>query len=165
MKSNFSEDVSEFLFLLANHDVRYVIVGGEAVIYYGHARLTGDVDIFYERSGENVASLYAALNEFWADDIPGVENQGELMQAGMIFQFGVPPNRIDLIDEIEGVSFEEAWDRKVEAKFFHRDREIIVYYIGLVELMKNKKAVGRHRDIEDLKFLNEVYKKRKSKRH
>lgn len=163
MKSNFSEDVSEFLFLLANHDVRYVIVGGEAVIYYGHARLTGDVDIFYERSGENVVRLYAALNEFWSNEIPGVEDRGELMQEGTIFQFGVPPNRIDLINEIEGVRFEEAWGRKVEAKSPHRGKEITVYYIGLIELMKNKKAVGRHRDIEDLKFLNEVYKGRKGK--
>ena len=105
MKAPFSEDVSGFLLALAKHDVRYMVVGGEAVIYYGHARLTGDIDIFYENSKENVGGLYAALNDFWAGDIPGIADQKELMQDGMIFQFGVPPNRMDLINEIEGVGF------------------------------------------------------------
>ncbi len=50
----FSHDISEFLFLLFNNKVRYLIVGGEAVIYYGHARLTGDIDLFYERENKNI---------------------------------------------------------------------------------------------------------------
>ena len=101
MKNVFSEDVCEFLSLLARQEVRYLIVGGEAVIYYGHARLTGDIDIFYERTAENVRRLHAALNEFWLNDIPGIEGEDELMEKGTIFQFGVPPNRIDLISDLE----------------------------------------------------------------
>jgi len=51
---NFSKNIKEFLFLLHNHKVKYLIVGGEAVIYYGHARLTGDIDIFYDSSKRNI---------------------------------------------------------------------------------------------------------------
>ncbi len=161
MKVPFSEDVSEFLSVLSSREVRYVIVGGEAVIYYGHARLTGDIDIFYEGSEENVSRLYAALSQFWLNDIPGMANKDELMQDGMIFQFGVPPNRIDLINEIEGVRFKEAWENRVDERFSFQGMEVPIYYIGLDELVKNKKALGRHKDIDDLEFLTKVQNKRK----
>lgn len=164
MKNVFSEDVCEFLSLLARQEVRYLIVGGEAVIYYGHARLTGDIDIFYERTAENVRRLHAALNEFWLNDIPGMTNENELLQESMIFQFGVPPNRIDLINEIEAVGFKEAWEDKVRESFSYHGREVTICYIGLKELMKNKKAVGRHKDMEDLGFLEKVRTKSRKKR-
>ncbi len=86
-QSYFSADIEEFLFLLAKHRVRYLIVGGEAVIYYGHARLTGDIDLFYETTENNVDRLFGALNEFWDRDIPGLHAPEELLRRGMIFQF------------------------------------------------------------------------------
>ena len=160
-KSYFSQDITAFLFLLAKHDVRYLIVGGEAVIYYGHARLTGDIDLFYRITHANVKRLFDALKEFWNDEIPGIQNEKELMQEGMIFQFGVPPNRIDLISMFEGAKFIDAWkNRKVET-LLYKKKGLPIYYIGLDELIKNKKAVGRNRDKDDLKFLTEV-KKRKN---
>jgi len=164
MKNVFSKDVSEFLSILERHEVRYLIVGGEAVIYYGHARLTGDIDIFYERTAENVRRLYAALNEFWLNDIPGITSEDELMQKGTIFQFGVPPNRIDLINEIEAVGFEKAWEDKVRESLSYKNREVTIYYIGLKELIKNKKAVGRYKDMEDLAFLKNVHSRSRKKR-
>lgn len=160
MNSNYSEDVSEFLSLLSKHAVRYLIVGGEAVVYYGSPRLTADIDFFYEITQENVDKLYSALNEFWDNNIPGVENKNELLEKGTIFQFGVPPNRIDLINELEEINFQDAWGSKVDSKFSHRGKGITIHYIGLDELIKNKKAVGRHRDLEDLNFLNKISKKK-----
>ncbi|MGE5861373.1 MAG: hypothetical protein ACM34J_12505, partial [Ignavibacteria bacterium] len=74
-KSFFSQDVIEFLYLLSKHKVKYLIIGGEAVIYYGHARLTGDIDIFYQRNSENAAKLFEMLNEFWEKNIPGINNK------------------------------------------------------------------------------------------
>jgi hypothetical protein len=68
----FSKDIVEFLFLLNKNKVNYLIVGGEAVIYYGHARLTGDKDIFYGSDKENCIRLFEALSKFWHDDIPGI---------------------------------------------------------------------------------------------
>jgi hypothetical protein len=161
-KSYFSRDTTEFLFLLSKHDVQYLIVGGEAVIYYGHPRLTGDIDLFYRVSPANVGHLFRALREFWDDEIPGIENEDELMQEGMIFQFGVPPNRIDLISTVEGVQFVEAWrGRKVETLSYGKKR-FNLYYIGLDDLIKNKKLVGRNRDKDDLEFLIRVKRRNDS---
>jgi hypothetical protein len=68
----FSADILEFIKLLHIHKVRYVVVGGEAVIYYGHARLTGDIDFFYESGRENATALFQALLVFWGGEIPGM---------------------------------------------------------------------------------------------
>lgn len=155
----FSSDIIEFLLLLNKYKVKYLIVGGEAVIYYGHARLTGDIDIFYNRGKENCLKLFKALSEFWDADIPGVIKKEELQKKGVIFQFGVPPNRIDLINAIENVKFEEAWQNKEQVKISNKREEFKIFYIGLNELIKNKKAISRYKDKEDLKFLNELKKK------
>ena len=77
--SAFSPDVIEFLSLLEHHGVRYLIVGGEAVIYYGYTRLTGDVDFFYDREPRNADRLFSALSEFWGGTVPGISNAEELL--------------------------------------------------------------------------------------
>jgi len=153
MASHFSKDTQEFLLLLARHRVNYVIVGGEAVIYHSHARLTGDVDFYYEGSRENTLKLYEALNAFWSGDIPGVSSWEELTESGIILQFGVPPNRIDLLNFIDGVAFEEAWGNRVEVTIEISGKTVPVYFLGLNELIKNKEAMKRPKDIEDLKYL------------
>ena len=159
----FSDDVQEFLKLLAARKVKYVIVGGEAVIYHGYARLTGDVDFFFEPSKQNARKLYEALKQFWAGDIPGIKAFDELMEEGLILQFGVPPNRIDLINRISGVTFRDAWENKTIDSIESAGEEIPIYFIGLEELIKNKKAIGRPKDMEDLKYLRGVKKLRKEK--
>jgi predicted nucleotidyltransferase len=156
--SHFSRDIQEFLEFLSKYKVKYVIVGGEAVVYHGHARLTGDVDFFYETSSENVLNLFRALDEFWKGDIPGVGTPEELMEPGIILQFGVPPNRIDLVSRIEDVSFDEAWGNKVTTYMDIQDQKIPIHFIGIDELIRNKEALGRPRDLEDLKYLREARK-------
>ncbi|HVO84377.1 MAG TPA: DUF6036 family nucleotidyltransferase [Syntrophobacteria bacterium] len=151
--SHFSRDTQEFLLLLTRHRVNYVIVGGEAVIYHGHARLTGDVDFYYEGSRENALKLYAALREFWSGDIPGVSSWEEFTEVGVIIQFGVPPNRLDLLNSIDGVAFEEAWENRVEVTAEISGKTVPVYFLGLNELIKNKEAMKRPKDLEDLKYL------------
>jgi hypothetical protein len=81
--SYFALDVQEFLKLPATHKVKYLIVGGEAVIYHVYARLTGDVDFFFEPSKQNARKLYEALKEFWAGEIPGIRIFEELMEIGL----------------------------------------------------------------------------------
>ena len=152
----FSKDIVEFLFLLYKNEVNYLIVGGEAVIYYGHARLTGDIDIFYGRDKENCNKLFEALNKFWHGDIPGIKVKKELQKKGEIFQFGVPPNRIDLINEIEKVDFNVAFNNRVVEKLSFKQNHFNIFYIGLSDLIKNKRAVNRYKDKEDLKFLNQL---------
>jgi predicted nucleotidyltransferase len=159
--SHFSKDAQEFLKLLSIHLVRYVIVGGEAVIYYGHARLTGDMDFFYDPAPENSRRLYAALQDFWRGNIPGIVSSQELSAKNLIVQFGLPPNRLDLLSQITAVSFAQAWKDKVVEKIKIGKNEHPVYYIGLKQLIKNKTAVKRHRDREDLEFLYKITPTRK----
>lgn len=80
----FSPDIREFLSLLYKYNVEYLIIGGQAVIFYGHIRLTGDVDIFYNQDESNAKRLYKALNEFWDNNIPGIRNFNELMEDNLI---------------------------------------------------------------------------------
>lgn len=158
-KPYFHKDIQDFLFLLFKYKVKYIIVGGEAVIYYGHARLTGDIDIFYGINNSNINKLFNALSEFWEEDIPGLKDKKELGVKGMVIQFGLPPNRIDLINLIGGVSFDEAWKNKIFDVINLNEKKVKIYYIGLNDLIKNKRAVKRNKDEEDLKFLIEAKKK------
>ena len=84
----FSKDTLELLTILDKHQIRYVIVGGEAVIFYGYSRVTGDIDLFYDYSDSNARSLFEAMHEFWGGDIPGIYSSEEFMEPGAIIQFG-----------------------------------------------------------------------------
>jgi len=152
-KTNYSDDALELMTLLYKHQVEYLIVGGQAVIYYGHVRLTGDIDLFYNQTEKNVEKFYNVLLEFWNNDIPGIQNKKDLMEKNVIFQFGVIPNRIDLISKIEAVNFTDAWQKREIVKI-NTGKEIIkVYFIDVENLVKNKEALNREKDKEDIKFL------------
>jgi hypothetical protein len=159
---HFSKDIQEFLSLLAIHEVKYVIVGGEAVIYHGHARLTGDVDFFFEPSEENSRRLYGALTQFWEGNVPGIESAEDLMEPGVIIQFGVPPNRMDLINSADGVTFHEVWQNRKTEKVEISGRVVPVHLMGMEDLIKNKEAVGRPKDHEDLKYLRKAKEEKPS---
>ncbi|MCP4896158.1 MAG: hypothetical protein GY906_04210 [bacterium] len=154
--SSFSADIQDFLRVLCFHDVRFMIVGGEAVIFYGHIRLTGDIDVYYDRDHKNATQLFKALSVFWKGVVPGLGGSSDLEIRGTIFQFGVPPNRIDLINQIDGVDFKSAWNRRTEVKAGRGSESITFSYIGLDELIKNKRASGRPKDLDDLPFLIEA---------
>lgn len=157
--SLFSPDVQDFIKLLAEYNVRYVIIGGVAVIYYGSLRLTGDIDFFYESSAENARKLFSVLKDFWRGTIPGIKKEEELIGENIVVQFGIPPNRIDLLTSIEAVKFAEAWENRLVEKVKIDNEEYQVYFIGLEQLIKNKESIKRNKDIEDLKYLNSLKKK------
>jgi predicted nucleotidyltransferase len=156
--SAFSPDVQDFLRVLSTHDVRFMIVGGEAVIFYGHIRVTGDIDFYYDRDHNNALSLFKALEEFWQGEIPELDVPSELERRGVTLQFGVPPNRIDLLNDIDGIEFESAWRRRTRVTLESQSGDIPFSYIGLEDLIQNKRAAGRPRDQEDLPFLLEALK-------
>ncbi len=149
----FSPDMQEFLRLLARHGVRYVIVGGEAVIYHGYVRLTGDLDVFYDPSPDNADRMFDALRSFWEGTIPGIASPEELATRGAIVMFGRPPNRLDLMNKIDGVAFSEAWDSRLTVIQRLAGEEVAVHYIGLDALLRNKRAADRPKDREDLAYL------------
>lgn len=151
----FSRDVRDFLRLLAAHQVRYVIVGGTAVIYHGYGRLTGDVDFLYDCSIANTRRLWSALVEFWGGAVPGLSGAEELANPDLVVQFGRPPNRIDLIAGLGSVSFEEAWQSRVHESIEHAGHRVPVWLLGLCELRRSKRAAARPKDLDDLEHLPE----------
>jgi hypothetical protein len=123
------------------------------VIFHGHVRFTGDVDFFYSDDTQNAGSLFAALKIFWGGTIPGIKTPAELLESGVIFQFGRPPNRIDLMNRIDGVGFAEAWETRLEVVIPDPTGEIIAFMLGREKLIQNKRASGRPKDHEDLAYL------------
>jgi len=152
----FSKDTVAFLRLLAKHRVRYLIVGGEAVIFHGYPRVTGDIDFFYEDSLSNSRRLFAALHEFWDGRIPGLKSVADLREPGVITQFGRPPHRIDLMNRIDGISFATAWSSRIRVRFEADSEPIAVSYLSRRALLKNKRAAGRPKDLDDVRFLAAV---------
>lgn len=162
--AGFSGDVVTFLHLLATKQVRYLIVGGEAVIYHGYPRLTGDIDFFYENTLSNSRRLFDALIEFWEGRIPGVNSSEELREEKIILQFGRPPHRIDLMNRIDGVTFRRAWASRVRVKLKTEAGVVPVYYIGLRPLLANKRATGRPKDLDDALFLRPQLRRTRKRR-
>jgi predicted nucleotidyltransferase len=157
--SYFSADIQEFIRVLADHDVRYIIVGGEAVVYHGHARLTNGIDFFYEPTVKNTENLWNALDEYWAGEIPGLKSAEGLLIIGATVQYGVPPNQIVLSNSLTNVTFDEAWQSRVEESVRIMGKKYPLYFIGLEDLVKNKYALKRDIDREDLKYLQTLIKK------
>jgi predicted nucleotidyltransferase len=141
-------DFVAFVELLNAHDVRYLVVGGYAVAFHGHPRYTKDLDIWVDATVENAGRLLDALAEF------GFGSSGlatdDFLQPDTIIQLGYPPNRIDLLTELPGVTFNESYQSLVAIKV----EGVTVQVIGLEELKINKKTVGRHQDLADLDNLD-----------
>ncbi len=152
--ASFSPDALELIRLLEKHAVAYVIVGGEAVIYHGYPRLTGDIDFFYQLTDENTERLYRCLEEFWQGTVPEVDAASDFMEPGVIVQFGRPPNRIDLLNSIDGVDFAEAWSSRVDVTIGNGPTQLTTHYLGRDALLKNKRASGRPKDLDDLENLS-----------
>lgn len=143
----FSQDFREFIELLIKHKAEYLIVGGYAVGIHGHPRYTGDLDIWLNPSEQNASLILKAVNEF------GFSTYGltrsDFTKPGNVVQLGYPPLRIDLLTEIDGVTFEECYiNRKIVTI-----EDLEVNFIGYTDLLKNKKESGRPRDIDDIDNL------------
>ena len=146
---NTHPDFEELFRLLEEHDVDYMIVGGYAVAYHGYPRFTKDIDIFFDRSDENVSRLRKALITFafQEEHLPF----DAFTARGNVLTFGVAPTRIDLINEINGVSYAEAKANVVRGTY----GEVEVTFIGLNELLKNKQSTPRPKDKVDAQELEE----------
>lgn len=156
-----SADLQTLLRLFHRHGVRYLLVGGEAVVHYGYPRFTGDVDLFYDRSPANAQRLYRALREFWNGEVPAVGDAAELTEENVVFQFGRPPNRVDLLSTLGSVRFSAAWRRrKLESLRVGRTTTPLPI-ISLRDLLQSKRDAGRHKDLDDVAVLSSVAKRPK----
>ena len=140
-------DWREFIELLNSTGVEYVVVGGHAVGYHGYPRYTGDMDFFVRADPQNAVRIVDALIQFGFDGAGQLETA--LRKPDSVIQLGLPPNRIDLLTSISGVSFDEAV----------RDSEktsidgVPVTLIGRMSLLKNKRASGRTKDLADVEEI------------
>jgi hypothetical protein len=141
------EDFNEFLRLLRSHGVRYLLIGGYAVIYYGYPRATGDLDIWIAVEPENASRIVDALREF-GFDTPEL-NARLFLEEGRIVRMGNPPFRIEIMTTISGVSFEECYANRIIDVL----DGVEVSLIDLSHLKNNKQASGRHKDLMDLEKL------------
>jgi predicted nucleotidyltransferase len=140
-------DFRDFLKLLNSHGVKYLIVGGYAVGYYGYPRATGNMDVWIAVDAENAAKTASALREF---GMPKDEVTETLfLQEDAIIRIGIPPVRIEIITNASGVDFSDCYEHRVLVKI----NEITVNFISLDDLKRNKKACGRHKDLDDLEHL------------
>lgn len=146
---NTQPDFEELLKLFEENNVSYMIVGGYAVAFYGYPRFTKDIDIFFQCDQENIKKVKVALCSFGFDRDALPDHL--FTEKGNIVKFGIEPVRIDLLNEIDGVLFEDIKSRTVRGRY----GKIEVTFIGRGDLIANKKASGRTQDIADLEKLEQ----------
>ena len=142
-----NKDFKEFLELLNKNQVKYLIVGGYALAFHGYPRYTKNIDLWILMEKSNAESILKSLDEFGFSGIGITAN--DLNTPETVIQLGYPPNRIDLMTEVSGLTFEECYDKKIEINI----EGTSVFFIDLESLKKNKKASGRHEDLADLENL------------
>jgi hypothetical protein len=154
----FPKDFKDLIELFNKNGVEYLLVGGWAVGVHAEPRATKDLDLFIRSSKTNSEAIWEALRRFGA---PLKERSPEEFRDGeSIIQFGQPPNRIDIIQKIDGVTFDQAWKGRVAAKI---DGDVPVSIISREHLLQNKRASGRPRDLVDAQEIEEAGKATRAK--
>lgn len=140
-------DFADFLKLLNAREVKYLVVGGYAVAYHGFVRATGDLDIYVELSAANAAKLVEVFEAF---GFPAGETSAELFtEHGNIVRIGVPPLRLEILNQISGVDFAECHASRITEEI----GDVRIHLIDLPHLLRNKKAAGRPKDLADVHEL------------
>ncbi len=140
-------DFQDFLRLLNANAIRYLVIGGYAVAYHGHVRYTGDLDIFVELSIDNAERIVRALREF-GFDLPKLKPE-LFLRKGKIVRMGHEPMRLEILNEIDGVSFGECYRQRCMARL----GDLKINFIDLPQLLKNKRASRRPQDLADIAAL------------
>jgi len=157
VKLQFNPDWTEFLSLLISKRVRFVLVGGHAVAAHGEPRLTEDLDVFVEPTLANAVRLREALVAFgFGADAPAAK---QLAIPGKVWMLGRKPWRIDVLTRIDGVSFARAWRGRAKADFGAGP----LFLIGRSDLIANKRASARDKDLRDVAMLEAMTPHRPSR--
>jgi hypothetical protein len=148
-------DFKDLFVALCDQRAEFIVVGAHAVMIFTEPRYTKDLDVWVRPSIENAERVYRALRAFGAPLADLTE--ADLATPGVIFQIGVPPNRIDVITQIDGVAFDDAWSRRVESTYDGTPISIL----SLPDLIQNKRAAGRKQDLLDLERLEAAQRERR----
>jgi len=151
------KDQKELLSVFNAHNVEYLVVGGHAAIAYGVARLTKDLDIWIRASEGNSVKVFRALAEFGAP-LQGMSAADFSGDDNSVLQLGMAPNRIDILQSVSGLNFDQAWANRVD---FPIDELTTAHYLSLDDLVHNKQLVSRLRDIADVDELRRMHTMRK----
>ena len=143
------QDFLDLLHAFIDRKVRFLIVGAYALGVHGRPRATGDLDVWVDATPSNAVNVIQALEQFGAP--MGEVTADEFSRPGIVFQMGLPPLRIDVLTELSGLTFEDAWPTRTAASF----GPITVDVIGRAAFIKNKRATGRARDLGDIEALGE----------
>jgi predicted nucleotidyltransferase len=144
-----NSDFSDLLQIFNDHNVKYLVIGGYAVVQYTEPRFTKDLDVLISTDITNAEAVYDALHEFGApltDLTPK-----DFSEEGFFFQMGVPPVRVDILMGIPGIRFNECWERRLEVDF----DGLNVFFISKEDLIASKRAAGRPQDLIDADLLSE----------
>ena len=139
----------DYLDALIAEEVEFVVEGAYARAAHGIPRATGDIDFFVRPAPENAARTMRALRRFGAPIDAARVKAADFERPGMVYQIGVAPRRIDVLTEIDGVSFEDAWRTREERALEGR----AVAFLGRDALLANKRATGRAKDAADVALL------------
>lgn len=142
-----NSDFEELLRIFSDQAVKYLVVGGHAVMLYTEPRYTKDLDIWIEATPDNADRVYRALAEFGAP-LSGL-SPVDFAREGFFYQIGLPPARVDILMSIDGLTFEEAWPNRRQAPLGNQP----AWFIGRADLARNKRASGRHIDLHDAESL------------
>lgn len=142
-------DFKDMLLALKDADVEFLVVGAYAVAAHGYPRATGDLDLWVRANKGTAPRVMTALRVFGAPmhDI----SEADFCSPSVVFQIGVPPCRIDLLTSVSGVEFESAWQNRIQIRL----DEITVDVIGREDLIMNKRASGRPKDLADIAALDD----------
>jgi hypothetical protein len=145
-----NEDYRDMLRALYEEKVKFLIVGAYAMAAHGYPRATMDIDIWVMPSPENAGAVLRALAHFGAPlhDL----NREDLQKEGTVFQIGVAPRRIDIITAASGLQFEESYERSLLVNF----GEIEAHIPSIDDMIRNKKATGRTKDLADAEVLESL---------
>ena len=140
-------DFHDILSIFNDQGVDYLLVGAYALAVHGFPRATGDIDLWILTTPDNARRVYAAIAEFGA---PMEQlSEKDFAAKGIVFQIGVAPRRVDVLTSIDGVEFEDAWSRRLEIDI----EDLKVSVLSREDLIKNKRASGRPKDLVDLAWL------------
>ena len=143
----FNKDFKEFIQLLNDHEVLYLVVGGYAVAFHGYPRYTKDIDLWIWLDEGNAEKLLNVLDDFGFGSLDlKVE---DFLSPEQVIQLGYPPNRIDILTDLKGVDFKQCYSSRVEFSI----EGTKINFIDLGNLKKSKKATGCHQDLADLENL------------
>lgn len=148
------KNFKEFIELLNEHKVSYLIVGGYAVNFHGYPRYTRDIDFWIWLSEENIEKLIASLKQFGFGSLD--LSIADFKNPENIIQLGYEPYRIDIIVDVDGVNFEECYERRIEAEL----DGVAVKFLSLTDLIQSKKSGQRLQDLADAEQLEMIKKKK-----